>query len=320
MTDLSRTPPKVTIIIPTYNYAHYLPETIQSALNQTFKDFNLVIVDNGSTDNTAEVVKPFLGDTRVSYHRNERNLGLVPNWNLSMKYATGEYVKFLCADDRLHEKMLEKYVPIMDSDHGISLITCDKQAFGAKDHETITPFTHKQPGSRSVLQQLENNYCWIGEPTSVMFRRRDLSVGEFSPHFQQYVDWEYWIRLLAVGDCYIVPEKLAFVRFHPGTNSKDLKKKRFIVCFEEYRLCKDVQQGKYKINTEGSNIDKAVKDRAAACVKIAMLKTIPELYLKECREAFQKAFNIVLEEKLFTRTLSELFQGLKRKTLRQLTN
>jgi hypothetical protein len=208
----------------------------------------------------------------------------------------------------------------MDNDPEISLITCDKQAFGSKTHETITPVTHKQPGHKSVLGMLENNYCWIGEPTSVMFRKKHLNVGQFSNEFIQYVDWEFWIRLLAIGDCYVVPEKLAYVRFHPRTNSKDLKKKRFILCFEEYRLCKDVQLGKYAIDTAGSRIDHAVKQSAANCIRRAMLKTIPELHKKECREAFRKAFIIAKNENLFITTFVELFKGLKRKTTRQLAN
>jgi glycosyltransferase involved in cell wall biosynthesis len=312
--------PKVSIVIPTYNYEHFLDETIQSALSQTFTDFELIIVDNCSTDATSEVVAKYLSDQRVKYFVNDRNIGVVGNFNRCLELARGEYIKFLCADDRFAPTILEKYVPVMDADPGISLITCDKQAFGSKSHETITPVTYKQPGHKCVLEQLRNNYCWIGEPTSVMFRRKHLSVGRFSNEFSQYVDWEYWIRLLAIGDCYIVPEKLVYVRFHPGTQSKEQKKKRFVLCFEEYKLCKDVQQGKYGIDTAGSEIDEAVRLTASNCIRRAMLKTIPELYKKECRDAFRRAFMIAKNENLFFTTFAELFKGLKRKTVRQLAN
>jgi glycosyltransferase involved in cell wall biosynthesis len=75
------TTPKVSVVIPTYNYAHFLDETIQSVLNQTFLDFELIIVDNNSTDNTEEVVKNYLSDNRVSFYKNDTNIGLVGNWN-----------------------------------------------------------------------------------------------------------------------------------------------------------------------------------------------------------------------------------------------
>lgn len=312
--------PKVSIVIPTYNYARFLDDAIQSALSQTFTDFDLTIVDNCSNDGTKIVVEKYLADPRVNYYVNERNLGVVGNFNRCLELANGEYVKFLCADDKFDPTILEKYVPIMDTDQGISLITCDKQAFGSKTHETITPVTFKQAGQKCVLEMLKNNYCWIGEPTSVMFRKKHLSVGKFSTEFSQYVDWEYWIRLLSVGDCYIVPEKLAYVRFHPGTVSKEQKKKRFILCFEEYKLCKDVQQGKYGIDTAGSDIEEAVRRTAANCIRRGMLKTIPELHKRESREAFRKALKIARNENLFFTTFAELFKGLKRKTARQLAN
>lgn len=312
--------PKVSIVVPTYNYAHYLDETIQSALDQTYQDYELLIVDNHSTDNTEQVIQKYLGDPRVAYHKNPKNLGLVGNWNKCLELANGEYIKFLCADDKFHPEMLEKYVAVMEQYPNVSLVTCDKQAFGSKTHQTITPLTHLVEGRTANLHMLIGKYCWIGEPTSVMFRKRDLKVGNFSNEYNQYVDWEMWIRLLTAGDCYIVPEILAYVRFHPDTVSKQQKKKRFILCFEEYELCKKVQQKKYNIDTTGSGIDEAVKDRAAFCIRQAMLKTIPHLYQKESREAFTRAFRIAYEEKLFYTTLLELFQGLKRKTLRKIAS
>lgn len=303
-------------MIPAYNYAHYLDETIQSALDQTYRDFDLWIVDNHSTDNTREVVQKYLQDPRVKYHKNERNLGVVGNFNKSLELATGDYIKFLCADDKFHPQMLEKYVAVMDQYPNVSLVTCDKKAFEAKTHQTITPLTHLIDGRTANLHMLENNYCWIGEPTSVMFRKKHLSVGKFSDEYRQYVDWEYWTRLLTVGDCYVIPEILAYVRFHPGTVSKAQKKKRFVLSLEEYKLVKDVQQRKYNIDTTKTGIDNAVKRRAIVFVKQGMLKTIPELHLKSSREIFKVAFKVAKAEKLFFNAIGELIQGLKRKTFR----
>lgn len=310
--------PRVSIMIPTYNYAHYLEETIQSALDQTYTDFELWIVDNHSTDNTEEVIQKYLRDPRVSYHKNERNLGIVNNFNKCLELGNGEYIKFLCADDKFHPQIIEKYVAVMDQYPNVSLVTCDKQAFEGKTHQTITPLTHLIEGRTANLHMIENNYCWIGEPTSVMFRKRDLSVGQFSHEYKQYVDWEFWTRLLTVGDCYVVPEILAYVRFHPNTVSKAQKRKKFVLSFEEYKLCKDVQEEKYNINTQGSGIDKAVKKRALVFIKEGMLKTIPRLYDKSSREAFKVAFDIARKENLFFSAIAELVKGLKRKTFRHL--
>ena len=73
--------PTVSVVVPTYNYGRFLDEAIQSVLDQTFKDFELIIVDDNSNDNTKEVVKKYLGDCRVAYYKNERNLGMSGNFN-----------------------------------------------------------------------------------------------------------------------------------------------------------------------------------------------------------------------------------------------
>src|SRR5688572_5841450 len=104
--------PKVSVLIPTYNYAHYLDEAIKSVLNQTFSDFELIIVDDKSSDNTSEVVQKFLSDPRVSFYINDENLGLVHNFNRCLEYAKGDYIKFLMADDIFNEQLLEKYVAV----------------------------------------------------------------------------------------------------------------------------------------------------------------------------------------------------------------
>ena len=93
--------PKISVCIPTYNYAHYISFAVESILSQQFTDFELIIVDDCSKDNTEEIVSRFLCDKRVSFEKNERNLGLVANWNKCLSKAKGEYIKFVFADDML---------------------------------------------------------------------------------------------------------------------------------------------------------------------------------------------------------------------------
>ncbi len=309
--------PVVSILIPTYNYAHFLDETINTALAQTYTDYELLIVDNHSTDNTIEVVTPYLKDPRVKFHRNETNIGLVGNWNKCLELARGKYIKMLCADDLWDPTILEKYVKVMEAHPNVALVTCDKKAIGSKHHETITPLTHLQDGQFAIMHMITGNYCWIGEPSSVMFRARDLTVGKFSDEYRQYVDYEMWIRLLTKGDCYIIPEILTYVRFHADTNSNDLKKQQFVLCFEEYKLTKAVQQHKYDINYDGFDIDKAVKERAAACIRRAMLRNIPWLHLSSRRKVFMEAFRIAREENMLTSIFGELAGGVQKNFVKQ---
>ena len=98
-------------------------------LDQTFTDFELIIVDNCSKDNTVEVVQKYLADPRVSFYRNNSNLGLTGNWNRCLNLAKGEYIKYLCADDKLHPQILERYIPVMDANTNVSIISCHRQEF-----------------------------------------------------------------------------------------------------------------------------------------------------------------------------------------------
>src|SRR5688500_1784370 len=138
--------PKVSVLIPTYNYAHFLDETIRSVLDQSFGDYELIIVDNNSSDDTELVVAKYLDDKRVSYYKNETNLGIAGNLNKCLGYAKGEYIKFLCADDKFHPSMLEKFVAVMDTMPGVSLITCDKEVFHSKSFVTRVPLQRLQNG------------------------------------------------------------------------------------------------------------------------------------------------------------------------------
>ncbi len=112
---------KVSVIIPTYNYAKFIPEAIRSVLDQTFCDFELIIVDDGSTDETREVIKPYLDDARVKYVYQE-NKGLSSARNLGITTSRGEYIAFLDADDLWMPEKLQKQVPLLESNHKVALI------------------------------------------------------------------------------------------------------------------------------------------------------------------------------------------------------
>jgi glycosyltransferase involved in cell wall biosynthesis len=312
------TSPRVSVMIPTYNYAHFLDDTIQSVLSQTYADYELIIVDNASTDNTDEVVSRYLVDTRVRYYKNETNLGLVGNWNRCLGYAQGEFLKFLCADDKFRPTLLEKYVSLMDKYPSLSMVACDKQVFGTEYNYEVKLTLNGYQAGRDVNLHMLYGHQGVGEPTSVMFRRREFEkIGYFTGVYEQYVDLDYWIKLLTLGDCYIIPEILVDIRFHPGTISNQVKRKKYQRCFEDYQIRKDVQQHVYEINTEGSQINEMVHKYAMDCIKKAMLKTVTSLHKKQSRSAFLKAFRIARREHLFSSAINESMSGIKRKLKRK---
>ncbi|HKK53946.1 MAG TPA: glycosyltransferase family A protein [Patescibacteria group bacterium] len=101
--------PKISVIIPTYNRANFLPRAIKSVLNQTFKDFELIIVDDGSTDNTKEVINNYLkNDDRIKYIYQQNSGGPPKPKNTGIKIAKGEYIAFLDSDDEWFKDKLKK--------------------------------------------------------------------------------------------------------------------------------------------------------------------------------------------------------------------
>ena len=124
--------PVVSVLIPTYNYSRYLPEAIESVLSQDLTDFELIIADDASTDDTPSRCEPYvLRDRRVFFVRHPTNLGMVRNWNWCLAQARGRYVKFLLADDKLNEPFaLRQMVSVMDTHPEVALVCCAR-AFSA---------------------------------------------------------------------------------------------------------------------------------------------------------------------------------------------
>lgn len=295
--------PKVSVLIPTYNYAYCLDDCIQSVLTQTFQDFEIVIIDDGSRDNTDEVVEKHLSDPRIRYYKNPVNLGLVPNWNKCLDQAKGEYIKILCADDKFRPETLSKMVSVMEQYPNVSLVVCNKKMFGKSSLTVELPLKGLHPG-KEVINHTLNTFGWLGEPTCAMFRRSNVEkVGKFKVNTTWLPDWEMWIRQLSVGDCYLVPEVLADVRNHPGQLTKRVMR-NFTNYFEEYELCRNIKDGNGydKSIAQGIDMDKVLKIRAENCAK-AMYKLVKRLGNKDDRKLFFKAFKIARREKMLLQPL-----------------
>jgi glycosyltransferase involved in cell wall biosynthesis len=306
--------PKVSVLIPTYNYAHILDETIQSVLNQTFADFELIIIDDCSKDNTDEVVQKYLSDPRISYYNNPVNLGLVGNWNKCLSLAKGDYIKFLCADDKFRSDLLEKFVAVMEEFPKVSLVVCNKTMIGTSNVMVELPFKNLHSG-REIIYHTLNTKGWLGEPSSVMFRRSNLDLGLFKKGLIWLPDWEMWIRQLTAGDCYIIPEPVVFIRNHGQQLTKKVMK-NYINYFEEYEMCKAIKENDgYNLDISGIDMEKVMKQRAQNLAK-AVYKLIPHLHKKKERSIFMRAFKIASSEKvLFSTLLGRLTGSRKKQTI-----
>jgi glycosyltransferase involved in cell wall biosynthesis len=188
--------PKLSVCIPTYNTAAYLPEAIESVLSQGFTDYELLICDDGSTDETPELVRRY-GDPRIQYFRSEHRLGQAHTWNRCVALAKGRYVALLHADDRYLDGFLESRISTLDREADVGM------AFGAVRliDEHGAAVAERCFSSRDIvfpapefLRHLLLD-CVIFPPSVVVRRTCYETVGPFNEARFWGIDWELWLRL-----------------------------------------------------------------------------------------------------------------------------
>lgn len=216
--------PLVSVCIPTYCGAKYLPMAIDSVLEQSLGDFELIVIDNASPDNTADVVARYR-DPRIRYLRNSSNLGAERNWNRCLEEARGRYFKLLPTDDLIFPDTLERQVGILEDDKAGRLAL----VFGARNiidsaGRSIAKrsLTRKKEGVISggdlVRRCISSGTNLIGEPGGVLFRKQLADqIGKFDATIPYVVDLDYWVRLLAYGDAYYLDKPVSAFRVSGGS-------------------------------------------------------------------------------------------------------
>lgn len=209
--------------MPTYNYASYLPEAIESVLAQDFEDFELLIVDDCSSDKSAGVVKSFCErDARVRFSVNPVNLGMVNNWKHCLEQARGPYIKFLFGDDKLSDsRALGKMLALLRDNPSATLAASARTILDEKSNviDIVRPLRDGCHNGRKIIAEcLCENANLIGEPSAVMFRKKDSGNG-FNPTYHQIVDIEMWFHLLENGDLAYTREPLCAFRQHSRQQS-----------------------------------------------------------------------------------------------------
>lgn len=212
--------PTVSVLIPTYNYARYLPEAIDSVLAQDFDDFELIIADDASSDNTVEVCEAYARlDSRIRFFRHEENLGMVENWNWCLRQAKGTYIKYLLADDKfLKPYALRRLVEAIEQHVGISLVTSARALIDENSKITgvwnpLGLRSRNFSGKKLIRKSLIRGVNLVGEPTAVLFRRESTERG-FDVKYRQLVDLEMWFHLLQHGDLAYIRDPLCCFRRH----------------------------------------------------------------------------------------------------------
>lgn len=216
--------PAVSVCIPAYRGEAHIAAAIDSVLAQTFVDFELLIVDDGSPDGTARVVARY-DDPRIRFFQNQRNLGVQANWNRCLTLARGRYLKLLPQDDLLARDCLARQVEVLDQDRGhrLALVFCSRAIIDAQGRTLMTRgYPARRRGAiagRCVISGcLRRGANLVGEPGAVLFRKELAErVGGFDASIGYVVDLDYWFRLMLHGDAYYLPCPLASFRVSRGS-------------------------------------------------------------------------------------------------------
>ncbi len=214
--------PLVSIVITCYNYGHYLESCIKSVLDQTYQNFEVILVDDGSTDNTRNIVEPFLDDSRINFIQ-QNNCGQANAKNRGIKQSRGAYIAFLDADDMWHSEKLAKQIPLF-ADPKVAVVFSRAMyidEYGNDLNLEITSFNkYIQPKEGRVLKHLLfDNFI----PFSSAVVRRELIKDGFNEKIKMGIDWELWLKLSINHEFREVPEKLLLYRMgHPGQMSKNM--------------------------------------------------------------------------------------------------
>jgi hypothetical protein len=211
--------PLVSVCIPTYNYARFLPQAIESVLGQTHEDLELIVLDDASTDDTAAVAEQY-ADERFRYVRHEQNIGLFANFNRCLEHAQGDFVKVLCADDWLHPRSLEDALNALTADPRAGLSTSPAwhaDASGAVIGMVGAPFG-AAPRTVPAREAIAAHANWgnvAGMPSHVLLRREAIAeAGGFDAEFAPASDMHLWLKVLARWDLAWIPEPRCSLRLH----------------------------------------------------------------------------------------------------------
>ncbi|MGK7946723.1 MAG: glycosyltransferase family 2 protein [Microcystaceae cyanobacterium] len=239
---------KVTVCIPTYNRANFLKYSLESVLNQSYTDFELIICDDGSSDNTPEMIKQY-DDSRIRYLRHPQNIGRSRNMRSGFEAATGAYFIKFDDDDGLTPTYLEKTVKILDDNPDADFV-CTSHWIIDRNHQQIESATKaneirwgkdqiKEGMIPDLLKQtFEQQSLQVG---STLFRQACLTeVDYMRPEADGCEDYDLLVRLaIAQKQGYFLPERLMEYRFHGGQTSLKqdihfLKAKSF--CLDSYQF------------------------------------------------------------------------------------
>lgn len=241
----------VSICIPTYNGEKYLRQCLDSCLDQDFKDYEIIICDDGSQDGSIAILESYATmHSQITLVKNEKNLGLVENWNKCISFAKGKWIKFVFQDDYITKDCLSVFTDAIDERS--HLIVCQRnfslpenadnemKTYYTQTVRTLENtgyyvdgyFTPKQLGTIAMQNMCMN---FIGEPSLIFFKKETaIKLGLFNVHLKQICDFEFALRMGTNYGLKYLPKKLCTFRIHnDSTTNSNISTKYFILRYIE---------------------------------------------------------------------------------------
>jgi glycosyltransferase involved in cell wall biosynthesis len=219
-------PPTVSVILPVYNAARFLKPCIKSVLQQSFTDLELIIINDGSTDHSVDIINSF-HDPRIRLINNDGNKGLIYSLNKAVELSNGRYIARMDADDICLPQRIEKQVQLLNSKQNISVTACPVQFINEKDEDIAMRWREDEVNisSADIRREMASGNC-IAHP-SIMARAEVLKSHPYPMNQQHTEDYALWLQLITEGyEFEKVPEKLLRYRVHQSSVTHQFHRKK----------------------------------------------------------------------------------------------
>ena len=212
--------PLVSVVIASYNMGHYLPESVRSVLAQTYQNIEVVIIDDGSTDDTEEQLRPLMTDSRLRYIKQE-NQGQPKAKNNGIKAVKGEYVAFCDGDDLWAPNKLELQLPLFEGDSGIGVVYSEVSYIDVKGNALDKEQPYQRYSGKVTNELILKNFIPFG--TAVVKKECFDELGLFDENLPMGIDWDLWLRFSVHFRIQYLADKTYIYRIWPGQMSSNYR-------------------------------------------------------------------------------------------------
>lgn len=219
--------PLVSIVIPAYNNENTIIATLESIRNQSYKNIEIIIIDDNSKDKTLQLVtEQQKKDNRIKIYHNSTNLGMIGNWNKCIQMSNGEFVKLVCADDLLDKNEIEKETEAMILNPTVNLVESDTRLIDINGRKIGSFKRYHKSGLVKGKKIARTSIIWnnfFGAPVNNLIRKSVLDkTGYFDEQFTYILDFDMWMKIACTGDVYIIHELLNSFRIRNDSNTGNL--------------------------------------------------------------------------------------------------